>query len=654
MPKAYTTGNGSILVGFDQHARVRDFYFPYVGQENHVGDDLRHRIAVRVDGETHFLADDFSVETTCSAETLAGTAVAVNERIGISLHFKDIVYNEKDILVRELEVQNHFDEGREVSVYFCQEFQVAQTTQANTAYYDPRRDVIIHYRGNRTFLLNMSDEQGSFDDYTTGVFGINGKAGSYQDAYDGSLSRNPVEHGPCDSCVSMTRTIAANDSHELHYWVAVGESIDSVFTLDQYVQEKGPSHLVTTTHDFWEAWLNRRDFSFDTLTDSMESLFRRSLLIIRSHVSDNGAIIASSDSDMLQKGKDTYNYVWPRDAAYIATALDYVGDWNIAQRFYRFANDTLSRDGYFMHKFNPDKSLGSSWHPWVYADEFQLPIQEDETGVVLHELWSHYDKSRDIEFVEELYDSLIRKAADFLIGYRNSQTGLPKASYDLWEEKVGVHTYTAASVYGGLTSAAKIARLLGKTGQARQCDSAAQKIKQAMVDNLTQDGHFIKGFHGVGELTEPNKTADVSTIYGLLKFGVFDPDHKLMKQTAEHIFDRIRVDTEVGGYARYEGDQYYRQRQDDSIVGNPWFIATLWHARYVIAAATSSDEIAEARQDFLWVLDHARSSGVLSEQIDPHIGEQLSAAPLVWSHAEYVKAIMAYEDKLEQIQDSEE
>jgi GH15 family glucan-1,4-alpha-glucosidase len=304
-----------------------------------------------------------------------------------------------------------------------------------------------------------------------------------------------------------------------------------------------------------------------------------------------------------------------------------------------------------MHKFNPDKSLGSSWHPWIYEGEPQLPIQEDETGVVLHELWSHYDRSRDLEFIEELYYPLIRRAADFMIGYRNDETGLPKASYDLWEEKIGVHTYTVASVYGGLKSASKIARLLGKSGDARKFDAIAGGIKQAMMDQMIIDGVFTKGFKGTGSLDQPDTTADVSTVYGLYKYGVLSADHELLQETASYVFSDISLDTDVGGYARYAGDYYYRNEDHTGIPGNPWFIATLWHARFCINTADTLDDLKPAQKDFAWVTDHALPSGVLSEQVDPYTGEQKSAAPLIWSHAEFIKALLAFEDAVAKIKE---
>ena len=41
-----------------------------------------------------------------------------------------------------------------------------------------------------------------------------------------------------------------------------------------------------------------------------------------------------------------------------------------------------------------------------------------------------------------------------------------------------------------------------------------------------------------------------------------------------------------------------------------------------------------------WVQSHAGSTGILSEQVNPHTGESLSVAPLTWSHAEYVATLL--------------
>ena len=116
---------------------------------------------------------------------------------------------------------------------------------------------------------------------------------------------------------------------------------------------------------------------------------------MRTHADDHGAIIASADSDMLQSGRDTYSYMWPRDGAFSAMAFDMAGNFVIAERFFSFCARVIDEKGYLMHKYRPDDSLGSSWHPWMRNGKVELPIQEDETALVLIGLWHHYFHSKD-------------------------------------------------------------------------------------------------------------------------------------------------------------------------------------------------------------------------------------------------------------------
>ena len=73
--------------------------------------------------------------------------------------------------------------------------------------------------------------------------------------------------------------------------------------------------------------------------------------------------------------------------------------------------------GYLFHKYNPDGTLASSWHPWFQDGQNQLPIQEDSTALVIWALWHHFVLYRDIEFIKPFYRPLIKRAADFMSQY---------------------------------------------------------------------------------------------------------------------------------------------------------------------------------------------------------------------------------------------
>jgi len=647
--KALTLGNGNILINFDVYGQVRDFYFPYVGLENHVGGHHSHKVGLYVDNTLTWLDDgSWQVNIDCDSETFSGKFTAVNEKLGVELKFTDAVYNEKNIFIRRIIVVNTANAQRNIKLFFYQQFELYESRTAHTAYYDPTHKSVIHYRNKRAFLIGGQLEGRDCTDFTTGVFETDGMKGSYVDAEDGQLSKNPIEHGQVDSTLSFSADFMPKEEKFMYYWVTVGMSIDETEELHRYVLDKGAGYLLKTTQDFWHAWVNRQNFNFHGLSEEVKMLFNKSLFYVRAHADVAGGIIASGDSSMLHKGKDTYAYVWPRDGAYACRALDRAGDFSVTKRFYEFCNEVIRPEGYLMHKYSPDKSLGSSWHGWLYNNKFQIPIQEDETAVVVYTLWEHYQFSKDLEFIEEIYNTLIKAPADFMVTYRDEETGLPKTSFGLWEEKFGVHTYTASAVYGALVAAANFSRLLGKTKSENRYVRAAKEIKEGILEHLYDDqrGIFYKMIN-FGEDGEKiiDDTIDVSSFFGLFNFGVLSPTDKRVISMAEHVKDRTSPHTKVGGLGRYENDLYYRQTEGAPC--NPWFVTTLWYAQWLIASAKNEKDLTEVKEILAWTVGHAQTSGILSEQLHAITGEQISATPLVWSHAEFVTTVVLYLDKLE-------
>jgi GH15 family glucan-1,4-alpha-glucosidase len=88
---------------------------------------------------------------------------------------------------------------------------------------------------------------------------------------------------------------------------------------------------------------------------------------------------------------------------------------------------------------------------------------------------------------------------------------------------------------------------------------------------------------------------------------------------------------------------------NDASSPNPWVITTLWIARYYIEKAQSMKELKYPLELLEWTASHTNSGGLLAEQMHPETREQLSTSPLVWSHAEFVLAVLAYLDKVEML-----
>jgi oligosaccharide amylase len=654
MSRAVTIGNGSLLVGLDYRGQVRDLYYPHVGEANHVSGasgSFVHRVGVFVDGNLSWLdSDDWEIKISTDDSTSVGVLNATNNKIGIILTSRDAVHNEKNVFIRDFTITNLSDVKREVKLFLSQQFRIFESRRGDTAFFDPRVNSIIHYKGNTTILVNATINDQQFTEYNIGLFGIEGKEGTYMDALDGVLEKNPIEHGSVDSIIALSANLKPKECAEAFYWIAIADTIPAVHALDEYVLEETPQRLLDSTEAYWNAWLEKEDRDLSILPAKLRGLYNRSLMNMRVHADNDGGIIASSDTGILHHGRDTYSYVWPRDAAVIATALDASGYHYVAINFFKFITKCIEPGGYLMHKYRTDGVLGSSWHPWMSKGKPHLPIQEDETAATVFALWQHYEKNRDLEFIESLYNPFIEPAARFMCEYIEPTTGLPQASYDLWEEKYGTSTYTAASVYAGLMAASRFAMILGKDDDSRTYHAVAQRMQTAIGKVLFDKdlGMFVK--HVIhtedGEL-EFDRTIDTSSFYGLIAFDVLDIDDPMITTSAKTLKEKLEVKSTSRGYVRYENDNYYRMSDADS--PNPWVITTLWMAQYQIKRAQKLTELKEPLELLEWTSSHATEAGTLAEQMHPNTREHLSTAPLIWSHAEYVLTVNAYLEKVKEL-----
>jgi GH15 family glucan-1,4-alpha-glucosidase len=419
-----------------------------------------------------------------------------------------------------------------------------------------------------------------------------------------------------------------------------------VMQTNELIAQREPQQFLLRTRNYWRAWVNKDQQNFADLAPELIELYKQSLLILRTQIDNDGAIVAANDADMLRFSRDSYSYMWPRDGALVANALSHAGYSEITRCFYNFCSSVITPGGFLLHKYNPDRSWGSSWHPWINKEgKPQLPIQEDETALVLYSLWQHYNHFHDIEFVSPHYRSLVTAAADFFVSYREPTTHLPQASYDLWEERRGILSYTVAAVYAGLDAAAQFSSLFGEEELVAKYRQAADEIKEATLRYLWDEerGHFLRMINVDANGTITKDTTLDSSLCGLFQFGMFSVHDPHIERTMQVLEQTLWVKTSIGGMSRYENDYYYQVTHDlTQAEGNPWFICTLWLAQYRIAHATTLDELKQAIPLLNWVHTHALPSGVMAEQVNPFTSEPLSVSPLTWSHAEYVLTIRWY------------
>ena len=640
-------------------------------------------MGVWVDGQFSWVSDNGWQRTLDYEHDALVTQVTLhNPDLALRLICQDVVDFHENLYLRQIVVHNEADREREVRLLFAQDFHISGHEVGDSAYYEPERRAVFHYKGKRWFMINTAKEgprpelrpeqsrrivEGAdgwtlgVDQWAVGIKEAQCKDGTWRDAEDGHLSGNAVAQGSVDSAVALHLTVPAHSQATGWYWIAVGEDFGEVTRLNRAVRRKGPPTFLERTHHYWVLWATKEKEDFTDLPHSVCDLYRRSLLILRTQIDNNGAIIAANDFDIARFARDTYSYMWPRDGALVAAALVDAGYSEVTRRFFDFCHRVITNEGYLLHKYNPDGSLASSWHGWYQDGRKELPVQEDETALVLWALWRHFQRFRDIEFIKPHYRGLIVRAANWLVAYRDKASGLPLPSWDLWEERRGVLAWTVGATWGGLQAAANLTEDFGERDLATAYRRAADEIRAGAEAHLWAPdlGRFVRMINKRRPEPRPeprrraaegreddgwdvDSTLDAS-LFGLWYFGLFAPDDPRIVATMQAVRDRLWVKTDVGGVARYENDYYHQVSQDiENVPGNPWFICTLWLAQWHIATAQTEDDLKPALEILNWAADHALPSGVMAEQVHPYTNAPLSVSPLTWSHATLAMTVREY------------
>ena len=99
-------------------------------------------------------------------------------------------------------------------------------------------------------------------------------------------------------------------------------------------------------------------------------------------------------------------------------------------------------------------------------------------------LWRHFQRSQDVAFMRSHYHEQVVRSASWLVRHRDPDTGLPLPSWDLWEERTGVHAWTSGAVWAGLQAAANFSAAFDEQKQADAYRCAADEIRAGVERTL--------------------------------------------------------------------------------------------------------------------------------------------------------------------------
>lgn len=638
MARPVMLSNGKLMIGLNEHGLVHDFYYPYVGLDNlTTARSVHHKIGVWVNGTFSWVDDgNWDVSVDFESDALVSNIVMKSESLATELRFTDFVDNELNLFCRLIDVKNLGEQHQEVRLFMHQVFEISRAGRADTALFVPDDNYILDYKGRCSLLIYGRQMDGtSFDQYAVGSYGIEGKEGTFRDAEDGELSGSAVEHGGVDSVIRFTLQLDAGSQRQVEYWITAADSQYAAEKIHDEISKEGLPARLQSVRQYWQEWLSVGANSIHSVDKQYITPLKKSLMVIKAHTDRRGGIIASGDSSIYNYGRDYYSYVWPRDGAFALWPLIRLGYTEEPRKFFEFCRDIITPDGYLMHKYQPDRAIGSTWHPWLHGKHKELPIQEDETASVIYMLGEYLEYSKDVDFVKGLYLTMIQPAANFMTSFIDEATGLPHASYDLWEEKFLTNTYTTALTYQSLLVASDLAKQFEHPDDAEKWAKTAEKLlANAGVFFDPERQAYRKGYllQEDGSLQYDN-TLDLSSFYGVMMFG-YASNNGWLNQTVRLIENKLLNSAPIGGSPRYENDNYFKS--EPAYQGNPWIITGLWLAQYYIRIG----EQAKGQELIDWSIAKSLPSGVLPEQVHPETGAPLSVTPLVWSHAELANTIL--------------
>ncbi|MDT3698892.1 MAG: glycoside hydrolase family 15 protein [Thermincola sp.] len=622
-------GNGRILTEINGSGELYRLFWPSIDtyqQVHHTWPTVLSPIfgdrAVRLDDENLWeIAQDY----------LNDTNILITEAKSRRGNFRattlDFVVPDRDIMVRVFEFSNRSEESVPLTVLYYGSWHINEGNLNNGTSFDDNSDILFHYKRD-TWLA---------------VAGGSGPA-AYQcgwcedNSYSGMLNGSRLSMAP-DGCQAWDLgLLEPAQSRSVAIYLAAGhnraEAEENIF----YARQQGWDGLLKETSEHWVTYL--RQANDLPLPGEIKRIYLRSVMVLKLLMNrESGGIIAAPEFDETYRSSGGYGYCWPRDGAFIAQAMLKAGYHEYTRAFYHWAANCQNLDGSWSQRYYSDGALAPGWGDQI-----------DETGSVLWGIWEYYQETKNKNFLADMWPT-VDKAVGFILDFMEDGSGLPGLSWDLWEERFGVHAYSCAAVCAGLRGAGQIAGATGRTELADKWLAIAarlnEKIKEyfwdADVARYLRTGwlsvHYDEfarrqsGGERVRELAGPkgqithlvfgDDRADISLLGLAVPFEVLSPADEGMQKTFEHLV-KCLTNPDVGGIHRYVGDNY--------IGGNPWVLTTLWLGLF--EAILGKWDAAAGRLD--WAVLHRTALGFLPEQVDRHHGHAAWVVPLAWSHAMYI------------------
>ena len=389
---------------------------------------------------------------------------------------------------------------------------------------------------------------------------------------------------------------------------------------------------------YWRGWAKHCNIPFEFQNEVL-----RSALTLKLHIyEDTGAIIAATTTS-IPEGPEPgrtwdYRYCWLRDAYFVITALNNLGQFEEMEHFIQYLQNICASEP--SKKLQPvygiagEKELHERELPWLSGFKGLGPVRVGNAAYKMdqHDVYGEMVLAITPTFFDRRLDKtdhqLALKNVEQLIEQAIHSFDLPDAG--IWEFR-GTKQH---SVFSKLMNWAAVDRGIRIAGHIGRHDLVASwsPVRDKMRGEIERQGWNDRvGFYAQ---SYGGDSADASNL--LLPAINFISYRDERFQKTIDAYDRM---LRVG-----RGVYRYRTPDDFGIPKTTFTICAFWMADAFWGAGRKS----EAREMFSTLIHQANHVGLLSEDMDPESGQLWGNFPQTYSHVGLINTAMrisqAWED----------
>jgi len=388
--------------------------------------------------------------------------------------------------------------------------------------------------------------------------------------------------------------------------------------------------LLDRTIAYWRMWAKHCNIPFEFQDEVI-----RSALVLKLHIyEDTGAIIAASTTSIPEgpePGRNwDYRYCWLRDAYFVVTALNRLGQFEEMEHFIRYLQNIVAAetDGTLqpVYGIGGEKELIEREIPWLKGYKGFGPVrvgnaaykmkQNDVYGEMVLALTPAFfdrrldrtDQNQALRNVRQLIEQAIRRFEE------------PDAG--IWEFR-GIMKHSVFSKFMSWAAVDRGVRIAGHIGR-QDLVASWVSVREKMRETIERRGwnemvgYYTQNFDG----DSPDAANLLLPAINFISYR--DPRFQRMIDSYERILRSGK------------GVFRYRTPDDFGVPTTTFTICAFWMTDALWGAGRKS----EARELFSTLIRHANHVGLLSEDMDSESGELWGNFPQTYSHVGLINTAM--------------